>query len=87
MAAKETQSTSQDMIQSHPGVCGGNPCIRGARIPVWSVVESWRRGVSEDDLQNYFTTPLTAAEVRAALEFYQDHREEIEEEIRANEEA
>lgn len=87
MAAKETKPSYTDLIESRPGVCGGSPCVRGTRIPVWAIVHSWRRGVSEAELPEYFTTPITAAEVQAALEYNQDHGAEIEEEIRANEEA
>jgi uncharacterized protein (DUF433 family) len=41
-------------IDSIPGVCGGDPCIRGTRIPVWVLAQSKRLGMDEADiLKNY----------------------------------
>jgi len=84
MATKETE---QDLIQSRQGVCGGAPCIQGTRIPVWAIVESTQRGLSEQELQNYFTTTLTQTEIRGALNYYHEHLEQIENDIRVNQEA
>ncbi len=84
MATKETDI---GRIEKTEGVCGGSACVAGTRVPVWSIIETWRRGVSAKELQTYFVRPLSGAEVRAALDYFQDHAEEIEEEIRRNEEA
>lgn len=43
-------STITDRITKTPGVCGGDACFRGHRIPVWTVVNYRRLGGSEADL-------------------------------------
>ena len=74
-------------ITRTPGVCGGDACIRNTRIPVWSLVATRRLGISDDEFQNYFVTPLTLADVQAACLYYEQHREEIDNDIKENEEA
>jgi uncharacterized protein (DUF433 family) len=80
-------STDQSWIQKTPNVCGGDACIRNTRIPVWSLVVARRRGVADADLLHYFVTPLATADVEAAVAYFEGHRDEIEEEIRLNQEA
>lgn len=87
MATKESTEVRHDLIVRRPGVCGGSPCIKGTRMPVWSIVNHWRHGVSEGDLQNYFGVQLSQADIKAALAYYREHQEEIDTEIRENEEA
>jgi uncharacterized protein (DUF433 family) len=84
MATKQTEVVG---IEKTEGVCGGTACVAGTRVPVWSIVETWRRGVSEKELQTYFVRPLSGADVKAALEYFEEHPQEIEEEIRRNAEA
>ncbi len=87
MPSTEVLRTTQSWIQKTPDVCGGNACIRTTRIPVWSLIVAKRLGVSNDALLGYFVTPLTSADIQAALAYYEKHPEEIDQEIRANEEA
>ena len=77
----------QSSIQKTPDVCGGNACIRNTRIPVWSLVVARRLGASDDELLHYFVTPLSPADVQAAWAYYQQHPQEIDMDIRENEEA
>jgi len=73
-------------IESKQDVCGGEPCIVCTRIPVWVLVQARNLGMSEADLLRAY--PLLRAEdlvnVRA---YFRSHRDEIEEQIRDNEEA
>ena len=80
-------STESSWIQKTPNVCGGDACIRETRIPVWSVIQAHRHGASAQELLTHFVTPLSAADVQAALAYYDEHAEEIDTEIRLNEEA
>lgn len=73
-------------IESLPGVCGGEPCIVRTRIPVWVLEQSRRLGASEADLLRSYPT-LRAADLANAWAYCRLHREEIEAQIRANEEA
>jgi uncharacterized protein (DUF433 family) len=73
-------------IESNPGVCGGEPCIVRTRIPVWVLEQARRLGVSEADLLRSYPT-LRASDLVNAWSYVSNHRDEIEAQIRANEEA
>ena len=73
-------------IESTPGVCGGEPCIVRTRIPV-RVLEQYRRlGMSEAALLDNHPT-LRARDLANAWAYVQAHRREIDDLIRANDEA
>jgi uncharacterized protein (DUF433 family) len=73
-------------IETTPGVCGGDPCIRGTRIPVWLLEQARRLGTSEAVLLSSYPT-LTAENLSDAWAYVRTHRDEIEEQIKLNEEA
>ena len=72
-------------IESTPGVCGGEPCIVRTRIPVWALEQARRLGVSEADLLRSY--PTLRRGPGYAWAYVRLHREEIDEQIRTNEEA
>jgi uncharacterized protein (DUF433 family) len=73
-------------ITKTPGVCGGRPCIAGRRIRVQDIVV-WheKRGYCPDEIVDLFDG-ITLADVHAALAYYFDNREEIQDEFRKSEE-
>jgi uncharacterized protein (DUF433 family) len=73
-------------IDSIPDVCGGEPCIVRTRIPVWVLVQARRLGMSEADLLRAYPT-LRAEDLANAWAYFRVHRDEIEQQIRENEEA
>jgi len=73
-------------IDSSPGVCGGEPRIVRTRIPVWLLVQAKRCGTSEADLLKCYPT-LRAEDLAEAWAYYRSHREEIDRQIKENEEA
>ncbi len=73
-------------IESTPGVCGGDPRIAGTRIPVWTLEQYRRLGLSEAQMLDAFPG-LRAADLVNAWVHVADHPEEIERQIRENEEA
>ena len=73
-------------IESTPGVCGGEPCIVRTRIPVWVLVQAQRLGTSEADLLRSYPM-LRAEDLVQAWAYARAHREEIEQQILANETA
>lgn len=70
--------------RDYPGVAGGKPRIAGHRITVQDIVV-WheRLGLSADEIASEYG--LSLADVYAALAYYYDHREEIDQAIRADE--
>lgn len=57
-----------DRITATPGVMGGQPCIRGMRFPVKTVVHMVARGMSVEQILGEHPD-LEEADVRPALEF------------------
>jgi len=74
------ESLFEKHIEVTPGVAGGKPRIAGHRITVQNVVV-WheRLGMSADEIATEYG--VTLADVFAALAYYHDHREEIEQAI------
>ncbi len=72
-------------ITKTPGLCGGRACISGHRIRVMDIVV-WHemRGHAPDEIVAMFPG-ITLADVHAALAYYFDHREEIENDFRTDE--
>src|SRR3954462_3156654 len=73
-------------VESNPGVCGGEPCIVRTRIPVWLLEQARRLGTSEAELLHAYPT-LRAADLVNAWNYVYNHRDEVEQQIRDNEEA
>jgi len=73
-------------IETNPSVCGGEACVVRTRIPVWVLEQARRLGVSEAELLRSYPT-LRAADLVNAWNYVEKHRQEIERQIRENEEA
>ena len=71
-------------IEKTPGVVGGDACIRKTRIPVWSLVNSKRVGLTDEDLLEEYPT-LTQADLNNAWNYYRKNKEEIDQNILENE--
>jgi uncharacterized protein (DUF433 family) len=68
-------------IEVTPSVCGGKPRIAGRRITVQNVVVLYRiHGWSVEQITEELE--LTPSEIHAALSYYHDHQEEIDQSIR-----
>jgi uncharacterized protein (DUF433 family) len=73
-------------IESSANVCGGVPCIVRTRIPVWLLVQAQRLGATEAELLKSYPS-LRAADLANAWGYVHAHRQEIEQQILANETA
>jgi uncharacterized protein (DUF433 family) len=60
-----------DRIEINPKIMLGKPVIRGARIPVESIVRKMSEGADEKALLQAYPT-LTSNDVRAALRYAAD---------------
>lgn len=65
-------------ITSVPGIHGGEPIVKGTRVPVRSIVLAWRRGVAPEEIPALYPT-VKLAEVFEALSYYSDNQDEINE--------
>ena len=73
-------------IESRPDVAGGEACIVRTRVPVWVLEQARRLGTSEGDLLKAYPT-LRAEDLTNAWAYVRTNRTQIDEDIRANEEA
>jgi uncharacterized protein (DUF433 family) len=80
------QSSDMPGIESHPGVCGGDPCIGGTRIPVWLLVRYRQLRMSDADLLKCYPT-LQAEDLANAWEYERSHQQAVEQQIVENEKA
>lgn len=72
-------------IESLSNVSGGEPCIVRTRIPVWVLEQAKRLGTSEAELLLAYPT-LRAEDLANAWAYVRSHRDEIDRQIRENEE-
>jgi uncharacterized protein (DUF433 family) len=78
--------TEHPHIELRPGVCGGEPVVRGSRFPVRCIVEYViRLGTTPEEMVRKWKH-LTLAQVYDALSYYHDHKETIDRLIRKNRE-
>ena len=58
-----------ERISVNPNICGGKPCIKGTRIPVYMVLELIEEGVSFDDILKNYYPHITKEDVKACIEY------------------
>jgi uncharacterized protein (DUF433 family) len=73
-------------IESTPGVCGGEPCIVRTRIPVWVLERARQLGLPDSEILRSYPS-LRAEDLTNAWGYVRSHRQDIERQIRENEEA
>ncbi len=80
--ATTAQQITHDHIEKTSGVVGGKARVAGHRIRVLDIV-FWheKRGQSPDVIVASIYPSITLADVYAALTYYHDHREEIEDSL------
>ena len=65
------------LISCHPGVRQGRPCLTGTGIEVMFIAWLHRtHGLGPEELASEFN--ITAEQAQAALDYYADHRQEID---------
>jgi len=75
--------TTTERIVRNPDVLSGEPIVRGTRLAVRHIVLASQEFAGPDGVLEAYPH-LTTADVQAALSFYEAHRAEIDEHIRAN---
>ncbi len=77
------QATEHLYIVKDEHILGGEPIIKGTRTSVRAIVETWRMGVSPEEIPQGLPH-LTLAQVFDALSYYSDHQDEINAYIERN---
>ena len=80
------EAATRSWIQTSPGVCGGEPCVRTTRHTVAGLVEWKRQGITDERILEHHPD-LTQADLDAAWAYYATHREEIDWAIKESAEA
>ena len=73
-------------VESGADVCGGEPCLVRARIPVWVLEQMRRLGATEEQLLRSYSS-LRADDLATAWAYVYSHRLEIDEQIQGDESA
>lgn len=71
-----TTETGYRHIVRDPAILSGEPIVRGTRVPVRAVVETWRMGVPAEEIRSHFPH-LSPAQIFEALACFEDHQQEI----------
>ena len=80
---------AMEVVDAHPGidfkegVCGGSARIVRSRIPVWTLEEARRQGMTDAAILAAYPS-LTAEDVANAWSYARAHREEMDREIAEN---
>jgi uncharacterized protein (DUF433 family) len=77
------QATDYLYVVRDDEILSGEPIIKGTRTPVRAIVETWRLGVSPEEIPRGMPH-LTVAQVFGALTYYSDHQAEINQYIEQN---
>jgi uncharacterized protein (DUF433 family) len=73
-------------IVKEPGYCGGKAALDATRVRVMNVVFLHKEGKTPEQILEVYPD-LSLAHVHAALVYYYDHVQEIEAELKRDEEA
>ena len=71
-----TIETGYRHVVKDPDILSGEPIVRRTRVPVRAIVETWRMGVSAEEITTHFPH-LTQAQIFEALAYFSDHQDEI----------
>lgn len=85
LLAQQLGGTPEEAISRTPGVVGGRARIHNTRIPVWSIVEAKKMGLSDERIMSMFPS-VSLNDIENALHYYAHHRSEIESDIADQEE-
>jgi uncharacterized protein (DUF433 family) len=85
-AAVDRPVPMEALMERTPGVVGGSTRVARTRIPVWTLENCRRLGMSADDVVAAFPS-LRVVDVQAAWACAEAHREEVEQDIRENDAA
>ncbi len=58
-----------DRIAVNPGIHFGKPCVAGTRIPVYSVLELVREGISFSEIIQDYYPDLQPEDIRACVQY------------------
>jgi uncharacterized protein (DUF433 family) len=79
------QGRTSHVIQKQANINSGRACIANTRLTVWNLVVWHQLGLSDQELLQKYPQ-LTQNQLEATWNYYAHHKEEIERDIKENEE-
>ena len=58
-----------DLISVDPEICGGKPCIKGTRIPIYMILELLEQGFTFKKIKNDFYPQITINQIKACITY------------------
>lgn len=58
-----------DRITIDPGICHGQPCIKGTRIMVYLILELVEEGLTPDEIIRDYYPSLTKKDIQSAIHY------------------
>lgn len=86
MLLRKWLDESGPAVRSTPNVVGGDACIRNTRIPIWTLVDYRRQGLTDAQILEAFPV-LNIADLAAAWDFYVAHGDEVDAQRKRHEDA
>ena len=83
MTTQVSQPALSRYVHRNSAILGGEPVVTGTSIPVRTIIEMWRLGMSVEEIHEGLPD-LTLAQIFDALSFYQDNVAEINAYIERN---
>lgn len=56
-------------IEVNPGICHGQPCIKGTRIMVYIIIELLESGLTQDDILRDYYSNITKEDIKECLHY------------------
>ena len=69
-----------ELLESHEGVWGGRPCLRGTRTTVHIVAAYHLQGMTPEEILDGFPRSSLAG-IHAALAYYHVHKAEVDKDL------
>jgi uncharacterized protein (DUF433 family) len=58
-----------ERISVNPEICGGEPCVKGTRIPVYMVLELVEAGIPFKEIIERYYPSLTEEDIKACVHY------------------
>ena len=79
-----TSWVSDTTIRETPGVCGGYPRVCHTRVSVRKIVVAYKKSGGDFEQTALVFGMLTREQIRAALDYYEQHPARVDEDIERN---
>jgi uncharacterized protein (DUF433 family) len=69
LAANKEVNRMTDRIEVNPNICHGQPCIKGTRIMVYTIIELIESGLTSDDIIKDYYPNISKDDIKNCLHY------------------